>query len=518
MEKQTVIGYLVKKNEYYDSVFLMRVAKNLSEQEGILDAVVLMGTEKNKELLADFGAGAEEVSSATPNDLILALKAESRQALTSALGDIDQWLHPAAAGGSTFAVRTLDEALARQPHSNLAVISVPGAYAAREAKKALESGLNVFLFSDNVPIESERSLKEYARERGLIVMGPDCGTALIAGIGFGFANVVRRGPIGVIGASGSGIQEFSTLVHRNGSGISHAIGTGSRDLSDSVGGISALAALDGLEADRQTQVIAIISKPPGALALANLVPRILQCPKPVITCFLGFEENHLPAAMRNRTARTLNEAAALSIEIAIGKQPPYFKLDSARFQELIHREREGMKPEQQYIRGVFAGGTFCYQAQQVLLEAGIVAHSNAPLQGNVKLQDCLRSAEHTLVDMGSDEFTVGRPHPMIDSSLRRERILAEAEDPEVMILLLDFVLGFNSSPDPAGELAPSIAAAQRAAKKRGGSLSVVASVCGTEEDPQDFQQQVKRLKDAGVVVFPSGAEAAQFCARLAAGS
>ncbi|MCJ7496197.1 MAG: hypothetical protein MUP68_18485, partial [Deltaproteobacteria bacterium] len=241
-----ITGYVIRKNEYHDSVFLMRVAKRLSDQEGILQAAVLMGTEKNKGLLAEIEVSGAGISAATPNDLILAVKAESEQSLTTVLGKIDQWLSPDADRAGKSTIRTLDEAMARQPHSNLAVISVPGAYAAREAQKALECGLNVFLFSDNVPVESERSLKEYARERGLIVMGPDCGTAIIGGVGVGFANVVRRGPIGVIGASGTGIQEFTTLVHQAGSGISHAIGTGSRDLSDDVGGISMLSALDAL--------------------------------------------------------------------------------------------------------------------------------------------------------------------------------------------------------------------------------------------------------------------------------
>ena len=209
-------GFVIRKNEYYDSVFLMRVAKRLSGQRGILRAAALMATEKNKVLLAEIGIRGAEISAATPNDLVVAIQADGQQTVTAVLQNIDQWLCPEGGSGATPEVPTLDEALARQPHSNLALISVSGEYAAREARKALEHGLNVFLFSDNVPLESERSLKEFARERGLIVMGPDCGTALVGGVGVGFANVVRRGPIGVIGASGTGIQEFTVLVHRAG--------------------------------------------------------------------------------------------------------------------------------------------------------------------------------------------------------------------------------------------------------------------------------------------------------------
>jgi succinyl-CoA synthetase alpha subunit len=509
-----ITGYVIRKNEYHDSVFLMRVAKRLSDQEGILQAAVLMGTEKNKGLLAEIEVSGAGISAATPNDLILAVKAESEQSLTTVLGKIDQWLSPDADRAGKSTIRTLDEAMARQPHSNLAVISVPGAYAAREAQKALECGLNVFLFSDNVPVESERSLKEYARERGLIVMGPDCGTAIIGGVGVGFANVVRRGPIGVIGASGTGIQEFTTLVHQAGSGISHAIGTGSRDLSDDVGGISMLSALDALDVDLQTKAIALVSKPPGPRALANLVPRILQCRKPVVVCFLGLPKELPHANIRYQMARTLDEAAVLAVQIATGNPPSRFRTNGSQFQALIPKERAPMKPEQKYLRGIFAGGTFCYQAQQVLQEAGLVVYSNAPLEGNPKLPNPLRSQEHTLVDMGADEFTAGRPHPMVDSRLRRERLLAEAQDPQVAILLLDFILGFNSSPDPVGELVATIAEAKAKAKERGGFLSVVGSVCGTEEDPQDFARQVRMLQEVGVVVFPSSAQAAQFCAVL----
>ena len=233
-----ITEFLIRKNEYHDSVFLMRVARRISEEKGIRQAAALMGTQKNKALLAEIGYDGAEETTALPNDLILAIRADDRQSLMAALEKVDQWLHPESDSPVASPARTLDEAVARVPGANLAVISVPGAYASREAKRALEHGLNVFLFSDNVSIESERSLKELARERGLIVMGPDCGTALIAGTGIGFANVVRRGPIGVIGASGTGIQEFTTLVHHAGSGISHAVGIGGRDLSDQIGGIS----------------------------------------------------------------------------------------------------------------------------------------------------------------------------------------------------------------------------------------------------------------------------------------
>ncbi len=509
-------GYVIRKNEYHDSVFLMRVAKRLSDQRGILQVAALMGTEKNKVFLEEIEVSGSEISKATPSDLIVAVKADSQEALTSVIENLDQWLNPVQDLGVPCAIRTLDEAVVVQPDSNLAVISVPGSFAAREAQKALEHGLNVFLFSDNVPLESEISLKEYARDRGLMVMGPDCGTAIVGGKGIGFANSVRRGPIGVIGASGTGIQEFTSLVHRAGSGISHAVGIGGRDLSDAIGGISFLSALEALASDSQTEVITILSKPPGPQALSNLIPRILQCHKPIVACFLGIKQESLFTDIRHKTARTLDDAAAIALQLVTGHGPPRFDTNSPRIQALLQREHAGKNPRQRYLRGIFAGGTFCFQAQQILQDAGITVHSNAPLHGNLELANLMRSEEHTLLDMGTDDFTVGKPHPMIDSRLRRERVLAEGNDPRVAILLLDFVLGFNASPDPASELVSAIEEAKGEAKKRDGSLSVVASICGTEGDPQNFGQQVKVLEEAEVTVFPSSGQAAQFCALLTA--
>jgi FdrA protein len=507
-------GYVIRKNEYHDSVFLMRVARRISEQKGVLQAAALMGTEKNRVLLAEIGIGGKEIDVATPGDLIIAVQAEDAETLAAMLDNVEGWLHPSPDQSGAIPIRTLEEALGRQPHSNLAVISVPGEYAAREARRALERGLNVFLFSDNVPVQDERSLKEFARKKGLIVMGPDCGTAIIGGKGIGFANAVRRGPIGVIGASGTGIQEFTSLVHHAGFGISQAIGTGSRDLSDEIGGISVLSALESLEADPKTKVIAILSKPPGKHTFHQILAGIRACSKPVVACFLGVAKGYEQEDHPFRVARTLNEAAAAAVQLAAGAENLFIPGTAVDFRTLREREKADMKPGQRFLRGVFAGGTFCYQAQQILQDAGIWVYSNAPLEESQRLPDPSQSREHSLVDMGADEFTSGRPHPMIDSSQRRERILAEARDPEVAVLLLDFILGFNASADPAGELIPAITRAKEEVRRRGGFLCVVASVCGTEEDFQGFAKQVKLLEGAGAVVLPSNAQSAEFCATL----
>jgi FdrA protein len=510
----TSTRFVIRRNEYHDSVFLMLVAKRISEQKGVLQAAALMGTEKNKGLLAQIGISGKEIEAAGPGDLVVAIRADQEEILSAILGNLDSWLQPSSDPPRAASFRTLEEACDHKPQANLAVISVPGEYAAREARRSLERGLNVFLFSDHVSVEDELRLKEYAQEKGLIVMGPDCGTAVIGGKGIGFANRVRRGPIGVIGASGTGIQEFTTLVHHSGQGISHAIGTGGRDLSDEIGGISVLSALESLEPDPKTEVIAVLSKPPGKQTLARLLTRIQACSKPVVLCILGetkeFRERH-PSV---RLARTIDEAAEASVKIAAGDEKPFIHAEPPASTMRHQREKAGMLPGQRYIRGIFAGGTFCYQCQQILQDAGIRAYSNGPLEGNPGLPDPLQSMKHALVDMGADEFTSGRPHPMIDSSQRRERILAEARDPEVAVLLLDFILGFNASPDPAGELLPAIAEAKEEAAKRGGYLCVVASVCGTEEDSQVLSRQIRLLEEAGAVVFPSNAQSAGFCATL----
>ncbi len=509
-------GCLVRKNEFYDSVFLMRVAKRIAEQPGVQQAAALMGTEKNKLLLAQINLSDPAIDAATPNDIMVGVVAESEEIVQNVLAHLDQWLRHGETKARESAPQTIDAALTIQPDSNLAVISVPGEYAAREARRALERGLNIFLFSSNVSVEDELALKTYAREHGLIMMGPDCGTAIISGVGIGFANVVRRGPIGVIGAAGTGLQEFTSLVHRWGSGISHAIGTGGRDLSDAIGGISALSAFDALERDASTKVVGILSKPPGTKTLACLVERITACRKPVVTCFLGVHEELPGENVIFRVARTLDQAARLAVQIATGKAPgsvDHLPKEEAQWQEW----RERLRPSQKYIRGVFAGGTFCYQAQQVLQTWGIHAYSNSPLHGNLALTDPRRSTEHTLVDLGAEFFTDGRAHPMIDASLRRERILAEASDPSVAVLLLDFILGYNASGDPVGDLIDVIKRAQAIARSRGDSLPVVTSVCGTEGDPQGLPRQIQLLHDAGAILAPSSAQAAEWAGRLILG-
>lgn len=506
-------GFVIRKNQYYDSVFLMGISKRISDVEGVQQNAVLMGSDTNKELLASIGIHDIQIDDARPNDLIVGVVADTEQVITGVLEELDKYLLGGVPVSATSNPHSLAEGLAQKPNANLAVISVPGEYAAWEARNALEAGLNVFLFSDNVSLQEELELKQLAAEKKLLVMGPDCGTSLIGGIGIGFANVVRRGSIGVIGAAGTGLQEFTSQVHNAGFGISHAIGTGAHDLSDRIGGLTTFAALEALEADSQTLVIAVISKPPGSQTLAHLVERFKTCAKPVVGCFLGMNVESQDQSIF-RSARTINEAVWYAIHAVDGNQP----LSKARLTseelEWVQTEKSSWSVRQKYLRGIFAGGTFCYQTQQILQDAGIPVHSNTPLESKHKLLDSDCSIQHTIVDMGADEYTVGRPHPMIDGTLRKQRILAEAHDPQMAVLFLDFILGYNASMDPVGELLDSIHEAKRLAKDRGGHLTVVASMCGTDGDPQIVDVQIKLLQDAGVFVFQSNAGATSFCCAL----
>ena len=494
----------VRKNQYYDSVFLMSVASRMQVTPGVTDAAALMGTANNKQMLVEMGFDPGQVGEATPQDLVVALRGK-KDAVRVILADLDSWLERKEGALFAASASSWDEARRRQPGSNIAVISVPGRYAARETHAALDASMNVFLFSDHVSVEDELAMKKKASQAGLIVMGPDCGTAIVAGVGIGFANAVRRGPVGVVASSGTGLQEFTTLIHRAGSGISHALGTGGRDLSDAIGGLSTQAALRALERDQGTQAIAVLSKPPGTRTLEALADALADCRKPVVVCLLGLTEAELPRG-GFKVARTLDEAASLALQLTGGPLPAPV-LPPAAISEVLSREVALVNEGQKYIRGLFAGGSLCYEAQQILRDLALTAHSNAPLPGMPRLADARASFEHTLVDMGADEFTEGRPHPMIDASQRSARIRAEGRDPQVAVLLLDVILGYGVPEDPAGDLVAAIRSARGEAERRGGHLAVVASVCGTDADPQGLEKQEGTLRDAGVILFPSNAQA-----------
>jgi len=457
----TSVKNLVRRGFYADSVALMRIAREL--QKGDVEASLMIGSPSNKALLKESGLLSKEGAGAGPDDLIIAVKGKRA---SEALVLAEKLLISGSSDASSLP--------AELPEANLVLISIPGEFAAAEARKALERGLHVMIFSDNVPLKEEVALKRLAASKGLLLMGPDCGTALINGTPVAFANAVPRGDIGIVAASGTGLQEVSCLIARSGGGVSHGIGVGGRDLSREVGGRMTLAALDALEADPATRRIIVISKPPAPSVTKTIVARAGRSRKPVVLCLLGSKKIKTPENVR--LARTLEEAA--------GFKP----------KESLKAKAKGR------IAGLFCGGTLCAEAQIVLMDHGLKVASNAPVPGARE-----RGAPHVLTDLGDDEFTRGRPHPMIDPALRNEHLERALKDRAVGVVLLDVVIGYGAHADPAGLISSVLNKSKR-------KLLVIASVTGTEGDPQVYSRQVRTLKGAGVVVAGSNAAAARLAA------
>ena len=505
----------IYKNLYKDSVSLMAVTAKVIEVEGIDGASIVMGTPTNIENLAEAGLGSD--FAAGPNDLIVAVSGPE-DACEAALAIADTMLSENASEAPGEVAEqpptSIEAAVSRDDAINLALISVPGDYAAAEALKALRLGLDVMIFSDNVTVADELHIKQYAYDRGRIVMGPDCGTAIINGVPLAFANVVRRGSIGVVGASGTGMQEVTTVIDQLGAGISQALGTGGHDLSEDIGGLSLLTGMRALAADDSTSVIVLVSKPPSPTVAAKVLAEARTIDKPIVAIFLGAD----PAEFSGGNiygAYSLAGAAELAVAIANGRPTEAAPVtvsgqDSRRLRELARK----LAPSQRDIRALYAGGTFCYEAQLICSERGIVSHSNSPTKGNLPVANIRVSEGHTIVDMGDDEFTQGRPHPMIDPSLRNQRILAEGADPATAVLLVDVVLGYGSADDPVSGLVTALGRVKSDAKGHGRYPVIIAYVCGTDTDPQGRQKAIAALKSAGALVASSNAEAAAWAAEV----
>lgn len=477
----TVIRSEVRPGAYFDSAVLMRLQRALAELPGIVDAGVVMATPANCALLDQSGL-LDSAAQAGPNDLLIVVKGQDEAATISALGQVDSLLQRRSAGAAgTFRPRTLASAARQLPEAGWVLVSVLGRYAAGVAREALDLGKHVFLYSDNVSLADEVALKQAAQGRGLLVMGPDCGTAIVNGMGLGFANRVRRGPIGLVGASGTGLQAVTAEIHNQGSGVSQAIGTGGRDLKAEVGGVTVAQALDLLARDPDTKVIVLVSKPPSPAVGARLLGQARASGKPVVVNFIGLP-TVAPAAGSLHFARSLRAAATMAVQLMEAGEP----------------QSAAGEPITGYVRGLFSGGTLAYEALLGLQALLAPLFSNVPLTEAQRLPDPLKSQGHTILDLGEDVFTVGRLHPMMDNDLRLRRLRQEAADPDVGCILLDVVLGEGAHPDPASELAPVIAAV-----KRDRRLDVIAIVVGTDADPQNRATQVERLQEAGARVFRS---------------
>lgn len=487
-----VLRSQVRRGAYYDSVVLMQLQRGLLALPGVLDAGAVMATPANLELLE--ASGLRTGDSAGPDDLLIVVRAETDDAAEGALAAVDGLLaRRRATADAEFRPKSLEAAVRQLPEASWVLVSVPGRFAAGVARDALRLGKNVFLYSDNVSLEDEIALKHEASRLGLLVMGPDCGTAIIGGVGFGFANRVRRGPIGLVAASGTGLQAVTSAIHELGGGVSQAIGTGGRDLHDEVGGATALEGLDVLRRDPATRVIVVVSKPPEPEVVARITAAARRAAKPVVFDLIG--EPVGGAALGNlHFASSLYRAAELAVDLARAETTP---------------SEDAADGAPRYLRALFSGGTLAYEAVLALQHVLHPLRTNVPLRASQRLEDPLHSVGHTVVDLGADQFTVGRLHPMIDNDLRLRRLRQEAADPATGVVLLDVVLGEGAHPDPASELAPAIAEAVR--RK---DLAVLAVVVGTDEDPQDRAAQIERLRAAGARVATRLDEALDAALRL----
>ena len=506
------IRTLIKRSAYQDSVTLLGLARELRTRNGVLEAAALMGTPANKDLLAQSGLLTTEAAAAGANDLVIVIRADSAKAAGAALSQAEAFLgarQRRLEGAGRRLPRTLESARRHLPDANLVVISVPGAFAASEARKALSLGLHVMLFSDNVALEDEVALKQLARRRGLLLMGPDCGTAILNGVPLGFANAVPRGRVGFVAASGTGLQQVMTLLAARGEGVSQAIGVGGRDMTEQVGGVMTLQALDALGADPTTELIIVVGKPPAPLVRGQVEARLRAMQKPCVMALLG-------RGVRGRqegslaTAATLEDAseAAMAMLQGVAWTSRPFSAPPTEIRTHLQAVWKTLAPERRVVRGLYAGGTLAHEAALIL----------EPFLGPVATTLTPESAgRHSVVDLGSDEFTLGRAHPMLDSSLRVQAIHQAAREHDVGVLLLDVVLGHGAAADPAGDVAPAIEAARAEARDRGRGLAVVASVIGTARDPQGREAQVARLGAAGAWVLPSNAQAARAAACIAGG-
>jgi len=506
----------ILKGAYYDSVTLMLVAKELNKLDGVTAASLSMGTEANYHIMAGGGFDLTGVG-ATPNDLIIGVLGDDDVTLACAIETAKEYLtNPpwkSGSGPSDYRPKSLDGAVSILPEANIAIISVAGQYAGDLAMDCLAKGLNVMIFSDNVPLEKEIELKRYAYEKGLLVMGPDCGTVIIRGTALGMANACPIGPVGIVAAAGTGLQEVHVQLARRGVGTMHGIGTGGRDVKSDVGGLMVLSAMEALNQDDEIKVLLVVGKPPAPEVEQKIVDLAKRAGKPVVLGFVG----GVGESAKNGEApvyfcRSLEESAAVTAALVNKTDPAAARSDlQIQTDVFVAKQVEKIGKRRGYLRGLYSGGTLCYEAQLVASAKLGTIWSNAPLDNKMKLEDSLKPKEHTIIDYGEDEFTQGKLHPMIDATFRCERIITEAKETGVGVILLDVVLGYGCHSDPGGAVAEAVKKAKETCGER---IAFVASICGTDADPQNASVQKKTLSDAGVVVCESNSSAAHLAAAL----
>lgn len=487
---------IIEKNNYQDSIVLMLLTNYLETVDGVNNVQVMMGTPANKDIFKTGGLATEELASATPNDMVIVVDVDSDdlvdEIVEKAKAYLDKQGQAAENEGGEERAKTWDKALELGKDAPVALISVPGVYAAGEVEKALDAGKHVFCFSDNVTIEDEARLKKLAHEKGLLLMGPDCGTGVANGIPLAFANRTRKGGIGIVGASGTGIQEVATIIHKLGAGVTNAIGTGGRDLKAQVGGITFKDSVALLDQDPDVKVIVAISKPPAKEVRDDVMAQLRAAHKPIVAIFLGEKPTAHEEGLYQ--AYTLEETAHIAVNLLNGEEP-----------EAVtdHLELNDIKldPKQKYIKGYYSGGTLAYEAATLMNDA-LDLHAENGVDGFI-----LRKDGYEVIDLGDDVYTQGRPHPMIDATKRKEMMVEAGNDAETAAILVDIVLGYGAHENMAGELAPTIKKVIADAKAAGRTLPVIGTIVGTDLDPQDYAQQQHILEDAGVILCRSNAQA-----------
>lgn len=495
--------YTVIKDSYQDSINLMLLTNEINNIEGVNQGQVMMATDANKDMFETAGLFTDELKSAGPNEMAIVIDADDESVLDTVLEEVDAFLNDLASGNEDKGVAAVDnwqEAQEGMDDANLALVSIPGEYAADEIERALDNNLHVFSFSDNVALEDEVRLKEKAHDNGLLLMGPDCGTGIVSGIPLAFTNVVNPGNIGIVGASGTGIQETTVMIDRLGGGVVHAIGTGGRDLNDKVGATTMMDSIVALEQHDATDVIMVISKPPAKEVRDQVVQLLQSVSKPTIAIFLG--EKPTEHVGNTALAYTLEEAAKIAVDLSQGKEV------KANYNEPIEHPVEKVLEKGKTVKGLYSGGTLASEAATLITDALNME--------NVKGDEgfILNTDGFQVMDLGDDVYTQGKPHPMIDSEVRVNKLNEVLEDETTGVILLDVVLGYGSHADMAGELAPPVKEALDKAKDQGRDLHVIASVVGTTQDPQDYNKAVQTLEDAGIIVESSNERAVRLALKF----
>ena len=554
LQKEDLSHVVIKPNFYRDSLQLMKISEKLRQSSGVSEASIVMATETNRGVLIRLGFSPSLIEQANESDMIIAVRAKDQQSIdlvSEQIGNLFESTekeHRLDSRDHEETTTDIDLALRKMPSTNLVLLSIPGEYVKDISHKLIDQGIHQQIFSDHVPVEDELKIKKHAVAKGVLILGPGAGTSIMNGKGIGFSNTISVGPVGIVAAAGTGLQEVACLLDHCGIGVKHGLGVGGNDPKDKIGGIMMLECMKILEKDDDIKVIAIVSKPPSSSVEQKIVEYVIgNSTKKYVLTFIGgqltaarknqqeqqqshtenfpseasssadtttFSRHTVTTVDHHRGTVKVNSLASCVLAIAneLGNQHLQRAISQLYIQpeelvNLLQREWSKLQSNQKYIRALYTGGTFTYEAQVILRDIMDIGqmHSNAPIEQIRKLQDSFKSEKHSIIDLGEEEFTKGRPHPMIDPTIRKLRILEEVKDPAVGVVLLDFVLGYGSNPDPVGAVIDELQLAKEIANKEGRYLPVITHVCGTKNDIQGFERSVSKLHSVGCIVMPTNA-------------